>query len=136
MLNNLLAILPGNGGTVAGQVQEPSNYYFDNFGEAAIYALIGFVVVFVGIVILIGIIWLIGYIMRKTNDFEFLTKMRSNKEAVKQDVAQKERSQISASNESDESPDEVKAAIVAAIMAYYQEKEDKCQFTVKRIKRI
>ena len=136
MLNNLLDILPGDGSWWAGQQREPGNYYFDNFGEAAIYALIGFVVVFVGIVILIGIIWLIGYIMRKTNDFEFLTKMRSKKEAVKQDVAQTERSQISASNESDEIPDEVKAAIVAAIMAYYQEKEDKCQFTVKRIKRI
>ncbi len=137
MLNNLLAILPGNGGTVAGQVQAPDNYYFDNFGEAALYALIGLVVVFVGIVIIIGVIWLIGFIMRKTNNLEFLTKKREKgKMAVKAENIGAEKGSECVSASSDDIPDEVKVAIVAAIMAYYQEKEDKCQFTVKRIKRI
>lgn len=135
MLSNLLAILPGNGGTVAGQVQSPDNYYFDNYGEAALYALIGLVVVFVGIVVIIGVIWLVGFIMKKTNNLEFLTKKRTKKADTVKEV-QTTKEDKTASVQSDEIPDEVKAAIIAAIMAYYQEKEDKCQFTVKRIKRI
>lgn len=132
MLSNLLAILPGDGSSWAGQQKSPENFYFDNFGEAALYALIGFVVVFVGIVIIIGIIWLVGLIMRKTNNLEFLTKKREKK--VKADNTAGTADTTDA--ESDEVPAEVKAAIVAAIMAYYQEKEEKCQFTVKRIKRL
>lgn len=132
MLSNLLAIVPGDGSSHAGQNRLPENFYFDNFGEAALYALIGFLVVFVGIVIIIGIIWLVGFIMRKTNNLEFLTKKREKK--TKSGKTQ-EVQEIS-KTESDEIPAEIKAAIVAAIMAYYQEKEDKCQFTVKRIKRL
>ena len=41
MLNNLLAIIPKDDG----------NFYFDSFGEALIYALIGFLVVVIGIVL-------------------------------------------------------------------------------------
>ncbi len=131
MLNNLMAIIQGDGSNWAGQQKSPKNFYFDNFGEAALYALIGFVVVFVGIIIIIGIIWLVGLIMRKTNNLEFLTKKREKK--VKAD----KKADVSAVAPSDEDiPDEVKAAIVAAIMAYYQESEEKCEFTVKRIKRI
>ncbi len=128
---NLLDILPGNGSYFAGQEQSPSNYYFDNFGEPFIYALIGFLVVFVGIILIIFIIWLVGLIMRKTNNLEFLMKKREKKpkEAKITQTA-------SAAASDEEIPDEVKAAIVAAIMAYYSEKEEKCQFTVKRIKRI
>ena len=130
MLNNLLAILPGDGSNWAGQQHSTENFYFDNFGEAALYALIGFIVVFVGIIIIIGIIWLVGLIMRKTNNLEFLTKKREKK--VK---SVKPEGETSVTADGDV-PDEVKAAIVAAIMAYYQEKEEKCQFTVKRIKRL
>ena len=131
MLSNLLAILQGDGSYWAGQQQSPNNYYFDNFGEAAIYALIGLAVVFVGIVIIIGIIWLVGLIMRKTNNLEFLTKKREKKAEKKE--AQTDTAAVAPH---DDIPDEVKAAIVAAIMAYYQESEEKCEFTVKRIKRI
>lgn len=132
MLNNLMAIVQGDGSNWAGQQKSPNNFYFDNFGEAALYALIGFIVVFVGILIIIGIIWLVGLIMRKTNNLEFLTKKREKKPEK-----QKAHSVTEAVAPSDEDiPDEVKAAIVAAIMAYYQESEEKCEFTVKRIKRI
>ncbi|MCM1545584.1 MAG: OadG family protein [Clostridiales bacterium] len=132
MLNNLMAIIQGDGSYWAGQQKSPDNFYFDNFGEAALYALIGFLVVFVGIIIIIGIIWLVGLIMRKTNNLEFLTKKREKKaktEAV-------EKAPAVSSAQDDDIPDEVKAAIVAAIMAYYQEREEKCEFTVKRIKRL
>lgn len=134
MLSNLLAILQGNGSYWAGQQQSPNNYYFDNFGEAAVYALIGLAVVFVGIVTIIGIIWLVGLLMRKTNNLEFLTKKREKKDnkQVKEAQSAKGRSE----GNSDDIPDEVKVAIMAAIMAYYEEREEKCQFTVKRIKRL
>jgi sodium pump decarboxylase gamma subunit len=125
MLNNILAIVAGTG-------DNAGNYYFDNFGEAAVYALIGFLVVFAGIVIIICVIWLIGLLMRKTNNLAFLTKKRVKKQPVKEEIKNIE----TANEEREEIPDEVKAAIVAAIMAYYEEKEEKCQFTVKRIKRI
>ena len=132
MLNNLMAIIQGDGSNWAGQQKSPKNFYFDNLGEAALYALIGFVVVFVGIIIIIGIIWLVGLIMRKTNNLEFLTKKREKKPKTNK----KEEVPAVAAEQSDDIPDEVKAAIVAAIMAYYREQESKCEFTVKRIKRI
>lgn len=123
MLNSLLEIVPGKG-------DKAGNWYFDNFGEAALYALIGFVVVFVGIIIIIGIIWLVGLIMRKTNNLEFLTKKRAKK-------SKKAANEPAVAPVADgEIPDEVKAAIIAAIMAYYEESQPKCAFTVKRIKRI
>lgn len=123
MLNNLLAIIPGTG-------DKANNWYFDNFGEALVYALIGFLVVFVGIVFIIFVIWLVGIIMTKFDN-------KNNNKKDKPIVVEKEP-EISAVQQeiSDEVSDEVKAAIVAAIMAYYQEKEEKCEFTVRRIKRI
>lgn len=125
MLNGLLAIVAGSG-------EKAGNYYFDNYGEPFLYALIGFCVVFVGIVIIIGVIWLVGLLMRKTNNLEFLTKKR-----VKKPRETHEPENLPAETQkSDEIPAEVKAAIVAAIMAYYQQTESKCEFTVKRIKRI
>lgn len=131
MLNSLLAQIPGDGSYWAGQYKSPDKLYFENFGEAALYALIGLLVVFVGIALIIFIIWLVGLLMRKTNDLEFLTKKRKKAEKRQPDAPQ-DAANITA----DEISDEVKAAIVAAIMAYYEEKEEKCQFTVKRIKRL
>ncbi len=136
MLNRLLAILPGDNSSWAGQIKDPSNYYFDNFGEAAIYALIGLGVVFLGIVIIIAIIWLVGLLMRKTNNLEFLTDLGKRKKVKSTETAVSAPEDKVSAVQSDDIPDEVKVAIIAAIMAYYQEKEDKCQFTVKRIKRI
>ena len=135
MLNNLLAIVKGDGSSWAGQTRLPENYYFDNLGEAALYALIGLLVVFVGIIIIICIIWLVGLIIRKTNNLEFLTKKHEKKSKTKKsESVAEETAQVAAGD--DDIPDEVKAAIVAAIMAFYQDKEEKCQFTVKRIKRL
>lgn len=133
MIQNILVPNPGDGSSWAGQVRSPSNYYFDfdKFSEPLLHALIGFLVVFVGIVIIIGVIWLVGLLMRKTDNLAFLTKKKQKNVAVSPKEQEKTTDSVS-----DEIPDEVKAAIIAAIMAYYQEKEEKCQFTVKRIKRI
>ena len=120
---NLLDIVPGTGN------QDPGNYYFSSPGEPFIYALIGFLIIFVGIVIIIGIIWLIGFILRKTDNFAFLKKHEKNpKEAL---------APLPATEVMEEDvPDEVKAAIIAAIMAYYTAEKPKCEFKVKRIKRL
>lgn len=134
MLNMLLDIVKGTDG----------NWYFDNKAESLIYALIGFLVVVLGICILIGIIWLMGLLMRKTNNLEFLTDRKRKKQARKkaENLAKQEQSAVSSeksieiSAADDDIPDEVKAAIIVAIMAYYSEQEEKCEFTVKRIKRL
>jgi Na+-transporting methylmalonyl-CoA/oxaloacetate decarboxylase gamma subunit len=123
MLNQLLAIITNSDGYS----------YFDNKAEALIYALIGFLVVFVGIVLIIFVIWLVGLLMRKTDNLAFLTNRKAKKKEESGDVASKD---LSSDQSSDEIPDEVKVAIMAALMAYYQEEQPKCEFTVKRIKRL
>ena len=127
MSNSLLDIIPNENG----------NFYFsgsaNGIGEALIYALIGFVVVFLGIVLIIFIIWLIGLILRKTNNLAFLNNLSiRNLKKKKQKV---EQSDIFL-EEADEIPDEVKAAIMAALMAYYDNEKPECEFVVKRIKRL
>ena len=119
MLNSLMAIKPNADG----------NFYFDNFGEALVYALIGFLVVFIGIVLIIFIIWLLGLVLRKTNNLEFLTKLGKKKKKTAEELPE-------ISTEDGDIPDEVKAAIVAAIMTYYSEEKPECEFRVRRIKRI
>lgn len=127
MFNSLLDIIPKDDG----------NFYFsgsaNGLGEALIYALIGFMVVFLGIVLIIFIIWLIGMILRKTNNLAFLNKL-----SIKN---LKKRKQVSAPSDkiqevTDDIPDEVKAAIIAAIMAYYDNEKPDCEFIVRRIKRV
>ena len=103
------------------------------FVDACIFALIGFTIVFVGIALIIFIIWLIGLLMRKTNNLAFLTRPKKPKKNKKQ---QSEAVASVAETESGDIPDEVKAAIMAAIMAYYSEEKPECEFKVKRIKRI
>lgn len=111
--------------------RENGSYYFSDFPEALVYALIGFVIVFVGITIIIAVIWLIGLLMRKTNNLAFLTNIGKKKTQPEPAV---QPQAVTASE--DEVPDEVKAAIVAAIMAYYESEQPQCEFKVKRIKRI
>lgn len=131
-MNKLLDFIAGSDG----------NWYFENrFAEGAIYALIGFAIVFAGIAIIILIIWLEGLLMRKTNNLAF---MRNWGKAIKSAFAKvfkrkkaiKESSVPVTENISEEIPDEVKVAIIAAIMAYYCDEKPQCEFKVKRIKRI
>ena len=106
-------------------------YYFsDKWGEACVYALIGFLIVFAGIALIILIIWLIGLLMRKTNNLAFLTNIGKKRKKVKEEVVE------ARVPEDEEIPPEVRAAIVAAIMAYYTADKPKCEFKVKRIKKI
>lgn len=128
MLNSLLDIIANPNG----------NYYFsgsaNGIGEALIYALIGFGVVFLGIILIILIIWLIGLVLRKTNNLAFLSKLKF-KNIVKKKKQEEVKSEEIEKVE-DEISDEVKVAIIAAIMAYYDNEKIECDFVVKRIKRI
>lgn len=100
--------------------------------DALIYALIGFAFVFVGIGVLIGILYLIGFIMQKTNGSVSCGKRKEKREKQESTVA----APVSVSGINEDVPDEVKAAIIAAIMAYYNEENPKCEFVVRKIKRI
>ena len=116
MLSNLMSLMNQEGSL--------------SLGEACIYALIGFCIVFAGIVLIILIIWLLGLLMRKTNNLAFLSKIK-----IKKQKAAPAAQEVVESAE-EEVPDEVKAAIIAAVMAYYCQEKPKCEFKVKRIKRI
>ena len=113
---------------------EDGNYYFSggfgsSLGEALIYALIGFLVVFLGIVLIIFIIWFIGFILRKNDNLAFLQKLRIKKRKNSVDS-------VEAIESDGEVSDEVKVAIVSAIMAYYGTEKPECEFRVKRIKKL
>ncbi len=95
-------------------------------GEAALYALLGFSVVFVGISFLIGIVWLVGKVMQKASLPKKGKAASKHEEAVAKPVTA----------DGEEVSEETVAVITAALMAYYQQNNPKCEFTVKRIKRI
>lgn len=98
-------------------------------GEAALYALIGFLVVFVGIALLIAVIWLVGKVMTKTQNGEIKEKP-VQETPVKAPIAQ------TSTGGNDDVDEETLAVITAAIMAYYEQQNSRCEFTVKRIKRM
>ncbi len=94
---------------------------FIGIGEAALYALIGFAVVFAGIAFLVLIVWLVGLVMER------IPQMIQRKKAP--DVAQP------VMQEEEEIEEETVAVITAAIAAYYQQAQVPCDFVVKKIKR-
>lgn len=95
-------------------------------GEAALYALLGYLLVFFGIVFLILVVWAVGKLM---------TMLEQKAATPKQPEAVPQPEIVETSTE-DEISDEVVAVITAAIAAYYQKENKKCEFTVKRIKRL
>lgn len=105
----------------------PDGYQKIGVDLAALYALIGYLVVFAGIAFLIFVVWLVGRIMTgmKTSDAP-----KNAPDVVKETVSP------SIEKQSDEVDEETMAVIMAALMAYYENNYPKCEFTVKRIKRI
>ncbi len=100
-----------------------------DIGEAALYALLGFAIVFVGIAFLIFVVWAVGKIMAANSGKE----VQEKKEKPVKNVVEKE---LAVAKAEEEVSEETLAIITAAIMAYYQTNKPKCEFTVKRIKRI
>lgn len=90
--------------------------------QATFVFVLGVLVVFIGIAIIILVVSIIGKIM-ETN----------KKKSVK--VAPTETA-LSIIEEREEVPAHVKAAIVAAISAYYFNQQSECEFRIKKIKRI
>ncbi len=94
-------------------------------GETTLYAVLGYLIVFLGIAFLIFVVWGVGKIMAYKGTSEVKPKVVEQKPAV-----------APSAEDSDEVTDEVIAVITAAIAAYYQKENKKCEFTVKRIKRL
>ncbi len=95
--------------------------------EAALYAVLGFAIVFVGIAFLILVVWLVGKVMSAGG--------KANKKAVQTEKS--EMAPVTAPTpEQEELSGETVAVIMASLMAYYERTNPKCEFTVKRIKRI
>ena len=93
-------------------------------GETALQALIGFLVVFTGIALLITVVWLVGKILGNKQGGEKAHEkepIMPTKTVIRQD---------------DEIDEETLAVITAAIMAYYEQQGNRCEFIVKRIKTI
>lgn len=106
-----------------------------SIGEASIYALLGFIVVFLGIALLIAIVWAIGKIMAYFKGEPIIKKKKEVNKPVEKSIAA-EKAEVKAQTQLDEVDEETVAVIMAALMAYYQQNYPKCEFTVKRIKRI
>lgn len=100
--------------------------------EATLYAFLGFLVVFVGIAFLILIVWLVGKFFSKVNLAQISNKKKKTENTEKKDI-------ITGPTENSATEDiseETVAVITAALMAYYEQVNPKCEFTVRRIKRI
>ena len=104
-----------------------SDWFKMNVGDGAFYAVFGFVFVFLGIALLFAIFTVLGIIMKKVNARKpKKRKIKSKTEEEKSKTDQKE----------DELSPETVAAITAAIMAVYESENAKCEFIVRRIKRL
>ena len=126
MLNNLLKV---------SQELAAQGYPKDDvpIGEVALYAVLGFFIIFVGISFLIFVVWLVGRIMNG----QAAPSAKKVGELPKQSKPEPIIAAPAALSEgSDEIDEETLAVITAAIMAYYQQQKNKCEFTLKRIKRI
>lgn len=105
-----------------------ADWFKINLGEGAFYSVFGFVFVFLGIVVLILVLTLLGLLMKKINE-----RGKKQKQG-KVEPALPAEEKASAPEEGI-SP-EVIAAIAAAVTAYCQESGGKCDFVVKRIKKL
>lgn len=94
-----------------------------DIGDGAFYAVFGFVFVFLGISLLIAIFTAIGYAMKRVNE-------KKKKSGAAPDVP------VLQIEEEEGVTPEVVAAITAALMAYYEQENVKCDFVVRRIKKV
>ncbi len=100
-----------------------------DLGEGAFYAVLGFAFVLVGIIVLIAIFTLLGFLMKKLNERAAAKKNTDNSPAV-------QSAGTYASSDPKDFSEETVAALMAALMAYYQNENAKCDFVVRRIKRL
>ena len=123
MLNSIL--------TVSAELEAQGYPKYIQIPEAAFYALLGFSIVFAGIAFLIFVVWAIGKIMQMKNGAPV-----SSAPVAKSTQEKTVQAPSVATSESEEIDEETVAVITAAIMAYYEVNYPKCEFTVRRIKKI
>ncbi len=87
--------------------------------------LMGILVVFLGMSVIIFFLFTIGKIFDGINKKEKKEKVSAKKEVALETVT-----------ESEEVDEKIKAAIVAAIYAYYIEQNANCEFKIRNIKRL
>ncbi len=95
-------------------------------GEAGFYAVLGYAFVFFGILLLIIVLTLLGKIIDKINGIK--------KEGI--GVEEVQTTQPAVQTDMEKVDPQVVAVITAALMAYYQTEQPKCDFVVKRIRKI
>ena len=104
------------------------SFFKVDLGEGAFYSVFGYVFVIVGIAFLVVLFTLLGLVMKKVS---------SAKKAPKNAEIPDARESIPRpSSDPDEISPETVAAITAALMAFYQTESIKCDFIVRRIKKI
>ena len=103
-----------------------SDWFKLNVGDGAFYAIFGFLFVFAGIALLVVIFTVLGVLMKKMNA----------RKPKKKKIKTKKEEPVQTKVEDEGISPEVVAAITAAIMAVYEGENAKCDFIVKRIKRL
>lgn len=98
-----------------------------DIGEGAFDAVFGYLFVFLGIALLVTIFTIFGIVMRKVNGRKPKKKKVKDHEIVFPRQTEEEEGEI---------PEEVVAVIMAAISAVYEGENTKCDFVVRRIKRL
>ena len=93
-------------------------------GDGAFYAVFGFVFVFLGITLLILFFTLFGMVMKRINERGESKRKAAQEKAV---------AAAPVTTAEDGVSPEVVAAITAAIAAYYEGEQVKCDFVVRRI---
>ncbi|MDE6059356.1 MAG: OadG family protein [Clostridia bacterium] len=99
-------------------------------GEGAFYALFGFLIVFAGIVILILLFTALGKIMEQVNKPHKQRKPRKSKkkeDEIPEGVIEQAEDGVTP---------ELVAVISAAVAAVYESENVKCDFVVKRIRKL
>lgn len=106
-----------------------------SLGEAALYAVLGYLVVFAGIAVIMGIVYLVGFILKK------VTAAAEKKKAAQAEEEAKKAAEAAASAPAEESDitELERAAVVAAVYAVLSEESGpapKAEFVVRRIRRL
>ena len=91
-------------------------------GKGLFVFLLGLLVVFFGMVIIVAVISVIGKIMKASD----------NKKALKLSAP----SPVDVEKKNEDDDGRICAAVIAAISAYYFSENKRCEYKVKRIKRI
>lgn len=99
-----------------------------NVGDGAFFSVFGFLFVFAGITVLILFFTLLGLIMKKITAKRAARKEKARERPVK--------TEAEPPLQAEEDSPEIVAAIAAALSAYYEKENVRCDFVVKRIRRI